>query len=108
MDSVLDDLVFQRRDPQRSLFAVGLFNVNSFGRRRPKDSAVNAAVKIDDAIFQALLVFVPCHSIDADGCLLLELIKARSQQLDVDVMKQGGELELTATFSRLTHTVQPA
>jgi hypothetical protein len=105
---VLDDLIFQGRDPQRSLSTVSLFNVNPFGWLRPEGSAVNATVKIIDAIFQVLLVFMPCHFVDADGCVLLEPVKARSQQFDIDVMKQGGELEVAARASRLTHTVQTA
>lgn len=105
---VLDDLVFDRPDSQRTLSSVSLFNVDPFGRRRPKGSAVNATVKIGDAIFQALLIFMPRDPIHTDGCRLLELIKARRQQFDVDVVKQGGEFELTATSSRLAHTVQSA
>ena len=31
-----------------------------------------------------------------------------SQQFDIDVMKQGGELEVTALTSRFTHTMQSA
>jgi len=107
-DSLLNDLVFERRDPQRTLTPVGLFDVYPFGRRRPKGSAVNATMEIDDAVFVVLLVFVPAHSIDPDGCFLLELVKARSQQFDTDVMKQVCELELSAFLRRLTHTVQPA
>jgi hypothetical protein len=107
-NGVLDDLVFQGRDPQRSLSTVSLFNVNPFGWLRPEGSAVNATVKIIDAIFQVLLVFMPCHFVDANSRFLLEPVKARSQQFDIDVMKQGGELEVTARASRLTHTVQTA
>ena len=36
------------------------------------------AVKIGDAIVQAELILTPSHTIDTDGCFLLELIKARS------------------------------
>ena len=57
--------------------------------------------------FQALLVFIPYQLVDANGCLLLELVKARSEQFGVDMMKQGGELELAASVSRLTPTEQP-
>jgi hypothetical protein len=105
-DSMLDDLVLNRGDPQRPFSTVGLLNVHPLGRLRSESSAVNATVKIDNAIFQALLVFVPCHLIDADGCLLLELIEARSQLFDINMMKQGSELELTTLASRLTHTGQ--
>ena len=86
-DRVLDDLVFKRRDPQRTFSSIRLFNVYSLGRRRPKGSAVNATMEIADAIFQVLLVFVPGNSIDADGCCLAELVKARCQQFGIDVMK---------------------
>jgi len=73
---MLDDLVFQRRDPQRTLSTIGFFNVNSFGWLCPEGSAVNATMEIRDAILQVAIVFVPCHLVDADSRFLLELIKA--------------------------------
>jgi hypothetical protein len=69
---------------------------------------MNSTVKIVDTILQVFLVFMPCHLIDADSCSLLELVKARSEKFDIDVMQQGSELEITAHSSRLTHTVQSA
>ena len=59
-------------------------------------------------VFQVSLVFVPAHPVNADGCLLLELVKARGQQFFVDMVKERCEFELTALASRFTHTEQPA
>lgn len=105
---VLNDFVLQRCNPQRSRATIRLRNVYPARRFRSLGSTVNPTMKIDDASLQVFLVFVPSHLINADGCLLLELVKARSQQFDIDVVKQGSELEVTALTSRLTHTMQSA
>jgi hypothetical protein len=44
-------------------------------------------MKIGNPILQVSLVFMPGHLINAEGCVLLELVKARSQQFFVDVME---------------------
>ena len=82
--------------PSGRCSSVGLFDVHPLGRLRPEGSAVNATVKIAMRSSRSCSYSCHAHPVDADGCFLLELIKARSQQFDVDVMKQGGEFELTA------------
>ena len=69
---------------------------------------MNATVEVRNLGLQVSLVFVPAHSVDSDGGLLLELMKARDQQFFVDMVKKRCEFELAALASRFTHTEQPA
>ena len=43
---------------------------------------------------QILLVVMPCHTIDADRCCLLQIEEGVSQTVFVHMMQQGSEPEL--------------
>ena len=45
---------------------------------------------------QVLLVFMPSYPVDSDRCRLLQIEESFIQTVFVDVMQQGGELELAA------------
>jgi hypothetical protein len=56
---LLDDLVFQGRDAQRMLPAVGLRDVSPFRRLRPIGARVDPPVQVRQAIFETFLVLRP-------------------------------------------------
>src|SRR5258706_6590020 len=73
--SVLNDLVLQRRDAQRSFPAVGFRNIHSPRWQRPIGASVNPAVKILEAIFLPGLVLLPRHTIYSWGSLPLQRVE---------------------------------
>src|SRR5713226_8906764 len=69
---LLNNLVFQRRDPQRALSPVGFRYVHPSGWLRSIRPAVYPAVKIDQSIFQTGLILLPPYAVHAGGCLSLD------------------------------------
>ena len=61
---LLDDLVLQRRDTQRTLASVGLGYPDSTRGLCPVGSPVNASVEVRDIGLQVALIFMPCHAVD--------------------------------------------
>ena len=63
---LLDDLVLQRRDPERSCPAVRFGYLYPPNRRRPvRSPAVQAPVQVEQALFQPFAVHVPRDAVDA-------------------------------------------
>src|ERR1700739_3113087 len=60
---LLDDLVLNSRDAQRTLPPVGLRYIDSPWRVRPVRSTMNPAVKIDESILQSGFILLPRHAI---------------------------------------------
>jgi len=65
-------------------------------------------MEINDVGLQVLLVFLPCHFINSDRCVLLQIEERLSQTVFVDVMSQGSELERAVLAGRFTHALQSA
>jgi hypothetical protein len=103
----LDDLVFQRRDSQRSLLPVGLRYVDSFGGHRPVRSAVDPAVQIFQSILQPGLILFPCHAVHARCRFTFQSVVALPQQFDTHMVKQGREPFLFVLPRSFTHTIEP-
>ena len=59
---LLDDLVFQGRDPQWTLPSIFFLYVHSSRGQRPIRSAMNPSVKVDESILQAGLIRDSVHS----------------------------------------------
>jgi hypothetical protein len=66
-DRLLGDLIFQRRDAQRTLAPVGFRDINSSRWLRPVRSPVNPAVKIDEPTLQTVLILAPPDAVHAGG-----------------------------------------
>ena len=62
---LLDDLIFQRRDAQRSLPSVGFRYVYSSRRLRSIRSPVHALMKTYELLLQLVLIFLPTYSVDS-------------------------------------------
>src|SRR5262245_66433065 len=60
---LLDDLVFQSRNPQRTLSSIFFLYVHSSRWLRSIPSAMYSTVEIDEAILQAGLILLPRHSV---------------------------------------------
>ena len=63
---LLDDLVLQRRDPERPCPAVRLGYLYPPNRRRPvRSPSVQTPVQVEQALFQTLAIHVPRNAVDA-------------------------------------------
>ena len=70
---LLDDLVFQRSDSQRSHFAIRFRDVRPLGGLGPVCSAMNLSVQTFDPPFKILRVVTPCLAINSWRGLLLQI-----------------------------------
>ena len=104
---LLDDLVLQGGNSQRTHPAVRLGNVGPLGRLGPVCSAVYSSVQIVDPPFEVHRVVTPCLAIDARRRLLLQFEEARSQEFRRDVVHHTGEPQLLVLPCRFTYTQQP-
>ena len=105
---VLDDFVFQRRDPQRSLPSVGFRYPDSSRRLRSIRPAMDAALKVRQPSLQTFSIFLPRHAIHSGRCLSFQTVVALPQQLDRHMVQQGRELQLPILPCGFAHTLQPA
>src|SRR5215470_15075198 len=60
---LLDDFVFQGRDPQWTLPPIFFLYVHSSRRLRSVRSAMNPTMEIDESIFQAGFILLPPYSV---------------------------------------------
>ena len=104
---LLNNLVLQRRDPERPLPAIRFRNVYPSRWLRSISAAVDPAVQIGEPIFQSGLVLVPCDAVHSRRSLTLQSVKAIPEQRDRQMVKLGGELHLLPFPCCLTHTRQP-
>src|SRR5215469_5488419 len=107
-DRVLDDLVFQRRDPQRSLPSVRFRNPDSARRLRSIGPTMDSAFQVGEPALQALSILCPSHPVHSGRRLPFQAMVALPQQVSGHMVQQGGELQLPILACRLTHTLQPA
>src|SRR5215472_11754545 len=104
---LLNNLVLQRRDPERPLPAIRFRNVHPSRWLRSISAAVDPAVQIGEPIFQPGLVLVPCDAVHSRRSLTLQSVKAVPEQRDRQMVEQSGELHLLPFPCCLTHTRQP-
>src|SRR5262245_6513818 len=102
---LLDDLVLQGRDAQRTLPAVGLRDVSPFRRLRPIGARVDPPMQVRQAIVEAVLVLLPGHAVHPRGCVPLEGKEAVPEQIDRDMVEQGGEPRTLIPACRFAHTL---
>ena len=104
---LLDDLVLQRRDPQRTLPPVGFRDIHPSRRLGSIRPAVDPAVQIDKSILQPGLILLPRRAVHPRCRFPLQCVKALPEQIDREVVKQGGELHLLVFLRGFPHTRQP-
>src|SRR5271167_438303 len=104
---LLDDLILQRRDPQRALSPVAFRDVRPSRGQGSIRPAVDPAVQINEPTLQPGLVLLPRHAVHSRGGFPLQSVKAPPQQIDREVVEQGGELHLLVFLRGFPHTRQP-
>src|ERR1700719_345625 len=103
---LLNNLVLQCRDAQRSLSPVSLRNVHSSRGLCPVRATVNATVQISEPIFQPRLILAPCHAVHPGSGILLQCLKTLPQQTDRYMMQQSCELLLFPYPRHSAHAAQ--
>ena len=103
----LDDLVFERRNPQRPHAAVCFRDVLTPGRCRPVGVAVDAPVQLHEPFLQSLAVLLPCDAVYSGRRLPMKPEVRLPEQFDIDKVHQRGELLLLPLPCGLSHALQP-
>jgi hypothetical protein len=85
-DGLLDDLVLQRSDPQQSFPTIGFGNADSQGRLCSVGASVNTLMEVDNVRLQILLIVLPCHFINSNGHVFLQIEERFTQTIFVDVV----------------------
>src|SRR5438034_1982602 len=75
---LLDQLVFQGRNPQWALPSICFLYVHSSRWLRAIRSAMNSAMEIDQSIFHSDFIFLPCDPVHSGCGFSLEGVKAFS------------------------------
>ncbi len=91
---LLNDLVLQGGDAQRTSPPVGLRDVDSSRGLSPVRASMDTTVKIGQPILQVLLVLPPCHPVHSGRGLPLKGIEALPKKRYRDMVKQGREANL--------------
>src|SRR5271163_3590423 len=104
---VLDDLVLQCGDPERTLPSVAFLDVNPSRWKRPIRTAMHPAVQIGKPTLQSGFILLPRHPIYAGSSLAFQRTEAAPQQIDGDMVEQSGELHLLVFPCCFPHTRQP-
>ena len=95
---LLDDLVLQRRDPERSCPAVRLGYLYPPNRRRPvRSPCVQASVQVEQSLFQSFAVLVPRDAVDARRSVPLQCVERPVQRVRRNVVEERSE-----TFLRVS------
>src|SRR5438552_16046596 len=103
----LDDLVFQRRDSERSLPPVGLGDIHPTHRFRSVRSSLQPFGKILEIHFQLLAVMPPRLPIHARRGFLLQSEVSHAQRFQVvDVVQKRREPQLLILSCCLTYPLQ--
>jgi hypothetical protein len=84
---LLDNLIFQGGDAQRTLSSISLRDVDPPGGLRSIGPAVDSAVEIGEPIVQAGLIRLPGHAILPGGGVPLQHIEAVPEQVDREMVE---------------------
>ncbi len=103
----LDQLIFQRRHPERSLPPVGLGDVHPTHRLGPVRSTLEPIGKLAEIVLQLLAVVPPRLAVHARRRLMLQTEVGSAQPLAViDVVQERGEPHLPILSCCLTYSLQ--
>ncbi len=103
---LLDDLIFQRCDAQRTLPSVFLLDVHSPRGLRSVRSPVNPVLQIDQPTLQTFFILLPPHAVHSRRRVPLERVVALPQQIEGQMVQKGGEPFLLPFPRHLAHTRQ--
>jgi len=104
---LLDDLILQRRDPQRALVPVAFRDVRPSRGPSSIRPAVDPAVQVSEATLQPGLILLPRHAVHSRSGFPLQSVKAPPKPIDREVVEQGGELHLLVFLRGFPHPRQP-
>jgi hypothetical protein len=104
----LEDLVFQRGDPERSKPPVRFWYEHPASRPRPVSASVNPGVQIPKVVLEILPVFPPRHPVHPGSRVRAKRPIRLSETVDGDVMQKRGEPHIPIPARQLAHTVQVA
>ena len=94
----LYDFVFQRCDSQWPLLTIRFRYPDSSRRFRLISPAMDASVEVGQPLLQSVSIFLPRHSVHPFSRLPVQAIVAAAEQIDVDMVQQGGELHLPVSI----------
>jgi hypothetical protein len=103
----LDDLVFQRGNPQRTLFAVRLWYVLPPNGQCPIRSALYLRMQTLEVFFQSCLVVPPRQAVHSGRRIAFERKERLPKPIDRDVVQKRGEPFLLPLPCSLPYTFQP-
>ena len=69
---------------------------------------MDAPLQVGEPFLQAVSICLPRHPIHSRRRLPFQVVVAAPEQVEIDMMQQGGEPYLLVPFGCLTYTVQPA
>ena len=102
---LLDDLVLQRGDAERSLPPVLLGYVHPPGRRRAVRSPVQPSMQVDQSVFQPFGIHFPRHAIHASGDVTLERVERFRQHGHRDVVQERNKTLFRVPLCSLSYPV---
>ncbi len=98
----LDDLVFNRRDPQWALTSIRLRNHPSPRGKRAIRSLMYTRVKLLQLYFEILAVCFPCASIDSGSSTSLQREVRPSKKIDIHMVEQSRRANLWIVLYELS------
>jgi hypothetical protein len=104
---LLDDLVLQRRNPQRALPPIGLPDVYPSRSLGPVCAAMHPTMQANKAFLQIGLILLPLYAVDSGASFSLEGIKAFPQPINGQVVEECDEPHLLIIPYCFPHTRQP-
>ena len=102
---LLDDLVFQRSDAERSFPAVRLGYLHPPDRRRTIRSPVYAGVKVDQAVSQALRIHFPRHAVHTGCNVPLQRVERLFQYRHRDMVQERHKTLIRVPLGSLPYPV---
>jgi len=111
---LLDDLVLQGCDAQRTLSSIGFRDVGSLGRLRPIRPLMDSTVQVCQFLLQVRLILSPRQPVHSRCSISLQGVIAVPQQINRYVVEQRSEpcpSFLTCHFTHITpaaHLADPA
>jgi hypothetical protein len=105
-DRALDDLVFQRGDPERSSLTVRFRDVNATRGLRAVRPSVQPLVEVFEAGLESFAVRRPGHAVDARRGVARERLVRGPEPFERDVVEERRELPLPVPACCLTYTLE--
>jgi hypothetical protein len=69
---------------------------------------MDPSMEVDQPFLQSVSIFLPRHSVHSFRRMPVQAVLAAAEQIDIDMVQQGGELHLPVPLCCFTYTVEPA